>query len=128
MGRKEFYKIHFPIAHGLSRPIRHFHSKVPVAIGECFGNNIGLNSGLDYTHAVCGTCLVAAEQIVDVLTLLRDEYKFELLSALTASDYWPQESPRFHVVYQLSSLEKNICLQVRVPVNGSSPKVPKRSN
>ena len=68
--------------------------------------------------------MVAAEQIVDVLTLLRDEYKFELLSALTASDYWPQETPRFHVVYQLSSVEKNITLQVRVPVNGASPKVP----
>ncbi|MBL8076954.1 MAG: NADH-quinone oxidoreductase subunit C [Anaerolineales bacterium] len=68
--------------------------------------------------------MVAAEQIVDVLTLLRDEYKFELLSSLTASDYWPQETPRFHVVYQLSSIEKNICLQVRVPVNGTSPKVP----
>ncbi|MFN8411215.1 MAG: NADH-quinone oxidoreductase subunit C [Anaerolineales bacterium] len=68
--------------------------------------------------------VVAPEQIVDVLTLLRDEHKFELLSALTASDYWPQETPRFHVVYQLSSLEKNITLQVRVPVNGTNPKVP----
>ena len=67
---------------------------------------------------------VTSEQIVDVLTLLRDEHKFELLSALTATDYWPQETPRFHVIYQLSSLEKNITLQVRVPVNGSSPKVP----
>jgi NADH-quinone oxidoreductase subunit C len=68
--------------------------------------------------------VVTPEQIVDVLTLLRDEHKFEMLSALTASDYWPQESPRFHVIYQLSSLEKNITLQVRVPVDGGSPKVP----
>jgi NADH-quinone oxidoreductase subunit C len=68
--------------------------------------------------------VVTPEQIVDVLTLLRDEHKFELLSALTASDYWPQETPRFHVVYQLSSIEKNITLQVRVPVNGTNPKVP----
>lgn len=67
---------------------------------------------------------IKPEQIVDALTILRDDYKFELLSALTASDYWPQETPRFHVVYQLSSLEKNITLQVRVPVNGTSPKVP----
>ena len=64
------------------------------------------------------------EQIVEALTILRDEFKFELLSALTASDYFPQESPRFHVVYQLTSLEKNLSLQVRVPVNGSNPKVP----
>jgi NADH-quinone oxidoreductase subunit C len=68
--------------------------------------------------------LVKAEQIVEVLTLLRDEHKFELLSALTASDYFPQAEPRFHVVYQLSSIEKNITVQVRVPVSGANPKVP----
>jgi NADH-quinone oxidoreductase subunit C len=67
---------------------------------------------------------VKPEQIVDALTLLRDEYNFELLSALTATDYWPQETPRFHVIYQLTSLAKNLSVQIRVPVNGSSPKVP----
>jgi len=67
---------------------------------------------------------VTAEQIVDVLTLLRDKYDFELLSALTASDYWPQTAPRYHVIYQLSSLVKNITMQVRVQVNGDQPKVP----
>jgi len=67
---------------------------------------------------------VTTEQIIDALTLLRDKYEFELLSALTASDYWPQVSPRFHVIYQLSSLAKNITVQLRVPVNGDRPKVP----
>jgi len=70
---------------------------------------------------------VKAEQIVDVLTLLRDKYDFELLSALTASDYWPQTAPRYHVIYQLSSLVKNITMQVRVPVpagGDQQPKVP----
>ena len=51
---------------------------------------------------------VKAERIVDALTLLRDKFDFELLSALTASDYYPQMSPRFHVVYQLSSLKNNM--------------------
>ncbi len=64
------------------------------------------------------------EQIIDALILLRDEHNFELLSALTATDYWPQESPRFHVIYQLTSLAKNLSVQIRVPLNGSSPKVP----
>jgi len=64
------------------------------------------------------------EQIVDALTLLRDEHKFELLSALTAVDYYPQTSPRFHVIYQLTSLAQNLSLQIRVPVNGTNPKVP----
>ena len=69
-------------------------------------------------------CFVKPEQIVDALTLLRDEYEFELLSALTAVDYWPQQSPRFHVIYQLTSLAKNLSVQIRVPVNGTNPKVP----
>lgn len=67
---------------------------------------------------------VKPERIVDTLTLLRDKYEFELLSALTASDYFPQMSPRFHVIYQLSSLAKNITVQLRVPVNGDQLRVP----
>ncbi|HEX2697343.1 MAG TPA: NADH-quinone oxidoreductase subunit C [Anaerolineales bacterium] len=67
---------------------------------------------------------VNAEHIVDALTFLRDAHQFSLLSALTATDYWPQESPRFHVIYQLTSLTQNLSLQLRVPLNGSQPKVP----
>lgn len=67
---------------------------------------------------------VKPEQIVDAMTLLRDEHKFELLSALTAVDYYPQTSPRFHVIYQLTSLANNVSVQVRVPVEGDNPKVP----
>ena len=67
---------------------------------------------------------VTPEQIVDALTLLRDKYEFELLSAMTASDYFPQQTPRFHIIYQLSSLAKNLTVQIRVPVNGDQLKVP----
>ena len=67
---------------------------------------------------------VKPEQIIDALTLLRDEYNFELLSAMSAVDYYPQATPRFHLVYQLTSIVKNLSVQIRVPVNGSSPKVP----
>lgn len=67
---------------------------------------------------------VKSEQIVEALTLLRDEQGFELLSAYTAVDYYPSETPRFHLIYQLTSLVKNLSVQVRVAVNGSSPKVP----
>ena len=67
---------------------------------------------------------VKPEQIVEALTLLRDEQGFELLSAYTAVDYYPNETPRFHLIYQLTSLVKNLSVQVRVAVNGSSPKVP----
>ncbi len=67
---------------------------------------------------------VNPDQIVEVLTLLRDKYDFELLSAMTAVDYLPQMSPRFHVIYQLTSLAKNLSLQLRVPVNGANPQIP----
>jgi NADH-quinone oxidoreductase subunit C len=67
---------------------------------------------------------VNTENIIEALTLLRDKYDFELLSALTATDYWPQVSPRFHVVYQLSSLARNLTLQLRVPLEDSHPHVP----
>jgi NADH-quinone oxidoreductase subunit C len=64
------------------------------------------------------------EQIVDVITALRDVHAFELLSALTAVDYWPGQEPRFHVIYQLTSIAKNLSIQVRVPVAAIRPAVP----
>lgn len=67
---------------------------------------------------------IKAENIIDVLTLLRDKYDFELLSALTAVDYWPQRSPRYHVIYQLTSLARNLSLQLRVPLDGEDPHIP----
>jgi len=63
-------------------------------------------------------------QIVEVITAVRDTYEFTLLSALTAVDYWPQEEPRFHVIYQLTSVTKNLSLQLRVPVMATNPVVP----
>ncbi|HEY5729341.1 MAG TPA: NADH-quinone oxidoreductase subunit C [Anaerolineales bacterium] len=67
---------------------------------------------------------VTTEQIIEALMLLHDKFEFELLSALTAVDYFPQTLPRFHVIYQLSSLAKNVTVQLRVPVSGDQPKVP----
>ena len=64
------------------------------------------------------------ENIIPALTLLRDKYDFELLSALTAIDYWPQLAPRFHVVYQLTSLARNLSLQLRVALEDGEPHIP----
>jgi len=91
--------------------------KIVQALQENFGSSI--EEFRDEVHI-----FVKAEQIVEALMLLRDKYEFELLSALTASDYFPQMSPRFHVIYQLTSLAKNLSMQLRVPVNGDQPKVP----
>jgi NADH-quinone oxidoreductase subunit C len=49
---------------------------------------------------------------------------FELLSAMTAVDYWPEEKPRFHVIYQLTSVSQNLSLTLRVPVPGTNPSLP----
>jgi NADH-quinone oxidoreductase subunit C len=67
---------------------------------------------------------IKPEQIIEALTLLRDQHNFELLSAMSATDYWPQQSPRFHVIYQLTSLAQKLWLQLRVPVNGDNPSIP----
>jgi NADH-quinone oxidoreductase subunit C len=91
--------------------------KIVQALQENFGSSI--EEFRDEVHV-----FVKAEQIVEALTLLRDKYEFELLSAQTATDYYPQMSPRFHVIYQLTSLAKNLSVQLRVPVNGDQPKVP----
>lgn len=64
------------------------------------------------------------DQIIPALTLLRDRHGFELLSAQTAIDYWPQVSPRFHVIYQLTSIVNRVWLQLRVPVDGDHPVLP----
>lgn len=68
-------------------------------------------------------CMVKPEQIIAALIRLRDTHHFELLSVMNAVDYYPQTSPRFHVVYVLNSLAKNLSVQLRVPVNSDQPKV-----
>jgi len=68
--------------------------------------------------------IVKPEHIFEVCRALRDEFSFERLSGQTGVDYWPQVEPRFHVIYQLHSISKNIRLGLRVPVNGSDPCLP----
>lgn len=67
---------------------------------------------------------LAAERLVEAAQALRDEFDFDFLTSLTASDYWPQLEPRFHVVYQLYSNAHHIRLCLRVPVNDRDPVVP----
>jgi NADH-quinone oxidoreductase subunit C len=64
------------------------------------------------------------DQIVEACRTLRDEYGFELLSDETAVDYWPEETPRFHVIYQLTSLRHNLRISLRVPISGLDPSLP----
>ncbi len=70
--------------------------------------------------------LVPAQKVVEACQQVR-ELGFELLSAMTAVDYWPQEDPRFHVIYQFTSVSKNLVLTLRVPVPGINPCLPTMS-
>jgi NADH-quinone oxidoreductase subunit C len=67
--------------------------------------------------------VVPAEKIVAACQQVQG-LGFELLSAMTAVDYWPKESPRFHVIYQFTSVSANLVLTLRVPVPGINPSLP----
>jgi len=49
---------------------------------------------------------------------------FELLSTLSAVDYWPKQEPRFHVIYEFTSVSMSLRFEVRVPVPGINPSLP----
>lgn len=68
--------------------------------------------------------IVPAEKIRDAARMIHDEFGFDFLACVTAVDYWPEESPRFHVVYVFRSLKQKLTLQVRAPVSGISPALP----
>ena len=67
------------------------------------------------------TLILSPESIIDACRTLRDDFDFTMLVEQTAVDYWPQEEPRFHIVYQLRSLDHNLILGLRVPLNGNFP-------
>ncbi len=79
------------------------------------------------THARLGdaTAVVAAEQLLEVLRLLRDdpELAFEMLVDVTCVDYLGEE-PRFEVVYHLYSLAKNHRVRLKVRVAEAAPELP----
>jgi NADH-quinone oxidoreductase subunit C len=73
----------------------------------------------------CGdlSVLLAAQHLTEAARTLRDEFGFDMLADLTASDYWPAE-PRFHVIYTFNSLGGRQRISLRVPVDGESPSLP----
>ncbi len=65
--------------------------------------------------------IVSPEKIVEVVRVLKEEFGFNMLSDETAVDYWPQEEPRFHVIYQVRDLHRMLLVTLRVPLNGNTP-------
>lgn len=70
------------------------------------------------------TLVVAPECLLDLCRTLRDEFSFDMLENETAVDYWPQQKPRFHIVYHFYSFSRNAVLCLRVPLNGNAPVIP----
>ena len=68
-------------------------------------------------------CLeVAPAALPQAARALRDEWAFDFLAGLTASDAWPVE-PRFSLIYVLYSVPHNVFLRLRVRLPGTSPEV-----
>lgn len=70
------------------------------------------------------TIFLKPEQVVDAGLMLRDEFKFDMLIDESAVDYWPEETPRFHIFYQLYSTADNLLLRLRTPLDAAQPVAP----
>jgi NADH-quinone oxidoreductase subunit C len=70
------------------------------------------------------TVMIDPEKIQEAGYILRDEFGFEMLVVETAVDYWPEQSPRFHVVYRLRSIQHNLIIGLRVALDGNAPSLP----
>jgi len=68
--------------------------------------------------------IVEPDKLVDLFDTLKEKYGFDSLAEETAVDYWPEEKPRFHLVYRVRSHEKGLILGVRSPLNGNAPSAP----
>jgi NADH-quinone oxidoreductase subunit C len=71
------------------------------------------------------TILVEPGRLMEVCQQLRDHpaFRFAVCLDITAADYLPR-TPRFDVVYHLTSPEQRLRLRIRVQTNGSEPPVP----
>jgi NADH-quinone oxidoreductase subunit C len=67
------------------------------------------------------TLVVAADHIVPALQVLKQEFNFNFLIDITAVDYWPQQTPRFHMVYHVLRMTDNQVLCLRIPLDGNAP-------
>lgn len=68
------------------------------------------------------TLYTAREKLLDLLTYLKNEQQFNMLSDVTCTDYLPK-SPRFGMIYQLYSISRNLRVRVKVMLPESDPKI-----
>lgn len=69
------------------------------------------------------TLLIAADALIEICLACKEEYGFDYLIDISSLDHFGQE-PRFQMVYELYSLEKNIHLRLKFDVSEDSLEVP----
>ncbi len=70
------------------------------------------------------TLTFTPDQIVPAAQVLRDQFGFDILSAETAVDYYPQTNPRFHVVYIFYSTATHLYINFRAGLPAENPTIP----
>jgi len=73
------------------------------------------------------TYIVAPEKVLEVLTVLKEEFNFDYLVDLTAVDYLGIKSPRFEMVYYLhrfgEQYDENIRVRIKCRINEDKPAI-----
>jgi NADH-quinone oxidoreductase subunit C len=67
------------------------------------------------------TIQLATQALVPAVQALRDEFGFTHLVDVTAVDYWPQETPRFHLIYHIRDVNRALMVCLRVALDGNFP-------
>lgn len=70
------------------------------------------------------SAVLTVDKLLEAAKAIRDEFGFDMLSTMTAVDYWPEENPRFHLFYRFNSLPNRMTLNVRVPISALAPVAP----
>lgn len=70
------------------------------------------------------SAVLPVDKLLEATKAIRDEFGFDMLSTITAADYWPEENPRFHLFYRFNSIPNRMTLNVRVPISGLNPVAP----
>ena len=86
-------------------------------VGALSGEGWGVEAQIAYGEL---TLVAPRDQIVEVLTTLRDRFGFQQLLDLCGVDY-PDRRERFEVVYHLLSMTRNARLRVKVSTDEVQP-------
>ena len=90
---------------------------------EAFQNELGPRVERSWQSFGMVALELRAENLLTVVTALRDKFDFTLFLDVTAIDY-PERSPRFDLVYHFYSPRHNQRVRLKMGVTGEQPVVP----